>query len=950
MAQIRLTVKSNFDQAGREIRNLGNLTEAETKRLERYQKQFSSSAADEFIRRNQRAAAAVQATHGPLDGAIAKQRGLQTRIQSAIRNGMDPQDEALQKLQHEYEQANRQVEVHTKAQRFNETAVRNATIAIAAMTAAAAALAARGGRAFMEYSRELANVNTMIDMTAEEFGVLDRELTALSQEFAIQKTELSAGVYQALSAGAADLGEALDVVESAAILGRGALIDNAAAVDIVTTAMNAYGEAAGSTSDVIDTYFTIIREGKINGEQLSQTIGQSISLFAAAKIPLVELGAGIATLTKSGVSASEATTQLNAVVNAFIRPSQALSGELANLGFSSGAAFLEAEGLAGAIEFLTTAGDGTIDSLSEMVPNIRALRGTLAAASQDGMVFNQTLEAFAQQSGNAEEALRRQTEGFAADAFTMEQSQVILQNFSIALGQMLVPQVARVANWLNEWMTDQDRVNRTLNAAIPIIAGAVAALATFVVVMRIQAAIERFGTAMAALNAIMLQNPAILIALAIGAVIATIVLLIRNWDQVVVFVSSTVEKLKVRVENFGGRLRVGWISAMAAVRIAVIQLATTILDRLLGAVQRFLDLAGRMPFVGHLFENLSSNVDDLRGGLAQAREEAIAQSRAVVDAARAEQEARNVAAQSNIDAINAERDARLAALREQQAANEAEISGITDEVNNPGAGARGAGANGLAGDAAALSERLSVLNNVEAIAQQERLATYDQFLMARMEQEGVYGEQRVGFLQSELARIGELEGLSHVERIDAERATQSAITQIQNEQAAARRQAAQHTLTSTQGLLSSLIRISENAGKRSRALVILQRGLAIAQIGIDTARGVMKVIADYGIPWGFGPAAVVTAAGAAQALAVATEPIPTAETGTRFVVPESRSSRLDSVAVMASPGEQVEVTPRGESGKLIVNVELDGRMIMETVQDYIDSGELTFTTNNLRSA
>lgn len=130
MANIALTVKTNFAAAGSEIKAFGALTESEAKRIEKFQSSFKSEKIDSFIQKNQRAAAAVEATRGPLQSAAVEQAGLRREIERLIKGGLDPESEALQKLQTEYTKATEKVEIMTKAEEINKNMTKNTAIAL----------------------------------------------------------------------------------------------------------------------------------------------------------------------------------------------------------------------------------------------------------------------------------------------------------------------------------------------------------------------------------------------------------------------------------------------------------------------------------------------------------------------------------------------------------------------------------------------------------------------------------------------------------------------------------------------------------------------------------------------------------------------------------------------------------------------------------------------------
>lgn len=76
-------------------------------------------------------------------------------------------------------------------------------------------------------------------------------------------------------------------------------------------------------------------------------------------------------------------------------------------------------------------------------------------------------------------------------------------------------------------------------------------------------------------------------------------------------------------------------------------------------------------------------------------------------------------------------------------------------------------------------------------------------------------------------------------------------------------------------------------------------------------------------------------------------------TGEPFTVPESTSSsRADTQRIAVSPGEQISVTPRGESGRgnVIVNNFLDKQLLYSVMNEGIESGEVNITTENIQGS
>lgn len=945
MATIKLTVSTNFEEASKDFNKFADTSVAAQKKVNKLIGDVSGDKFKEFTASVKRAQAAITATRGKTAGLETAQFRLRTQIEKMINAGVNPLDASLVRLQKEYKRVNTQIYANTKAAELNEKAVKAAATSLKYMAVAAAAVGTVSTKMAMDYTKSMANVTTMTDATMEEMNKLDDQLTTVSNTFAIQKEELSGGIYQALSAGADGLSEALDIVTASATLGKGALIDNTSAVDIVTTAMNAYGKETVSATDAIDNYFNIIKMGKINGEQLSATIGQSITLFASAKVPVRDLGAGIATLTKVGTKASEATTQLNAIVNSFIKPSAAMTAKLNEMGYASGSALLETDGLTGALEFLQTATGGNLEAMGELIPSIRGMRGAVSLLSQDMETYNDVAESFNDVSGVADEALRRQTDGFAKDAFTVEQSIIAIQNLGIALGQKLLPVLGEAAANLFALTSDADKMAKASNVLVPALAGLTAGLVAFVIGSKVaEVGVAALTKSFLSLTKAMLTNPATWVALGIAVAVAAIVLLIKNWDKVVVIWQETLARTRARFEQVASAIKTSWIRAFNSVKIAVLELAGIILDKLMGVVNRFLDLAGRLPFIGEKFQNLQENVNGFANELNAAREDAIANSEAVIQAAKDEQSAAKDKANMVIAQAKRESDARLTALREQEEANE-KLSLTPPTVTTSGSVDPDAGTV----DPTALSERLKVLNNLEAQAQQERLATFGDFLDARMEQEGVSGEARITFLQNELTRIQELETISNAEREAAAAAVEEKITAIQDEESKKRAEIKKREIQATADLFSSLSDLVEAYGDDNEAAVVASKALASTSAAINSYLAFTQTLADSTIPSTFARIAMagtVLASGLAQQ-----KNIWSAETGGSFTVPSSNSSRVDSQTMAVNPGEEIDVTPRGEesSKSLTVNVQVEKQTLWSWMQEGLDSNNVTVSNDNLRA-
>lgn len=105
------------------------------------------------------------------------------------------------------------------------------------------------------FETAVAKVGTIADTTKVPIGELKEQITDLSGTMGIAAGDLAEATYQAISAGQ-DTGDAVAFAGQAAKLAAAGFTNSSSAVDILTTALNAYGleaDQAGHVSDVLLT-------------------------------------------------------------------------------------------------------------------------------------------------------------------------------------------------------------------------------------------------------------------------------------------------------------------------------------------------------------------------------------------------------------------------------------------------------------------------------------------------------------------------------------------------------------------------------------------------------------------------------------------------------------------------------------------------------------------------
>lgn len=229
-----------------------------------------------------------------------------------------------------------------------------------------------------------------------------------------------------------------------------------------------------------------------------------------------------------------------------------------------------------------------------------------------------------------------------------------------------------------------------------------------------------------------------------------------------------------------------------------------------------------------------------------------------------------------------------------------------------------------------------------------QISDAQKFFQARAELESEDGLKRIEFLKSQQEIIKGMRNLDDQERLNASKAIANQIKAEEQLLLNSRVAFLQMSIGTTSEMLNDLQTVMRNSGKESRKLAIAMKGLAMAEAAINSYLAFTKALASFPPPLNFIAAGITLAAGLAKQAAIASTPIPSAQTGIDYTVPDTRTNKNDRAAVMASPGERVQITPRGESGgDRSVNIQIDSDVIFRVVQKGIDSGRIMLSSRNI---
>jgi len=302
-----------------------------------------------------------------------------------------------------------------------------------------------------DFSKSLREVSTLMDNVAEkDIKKMSNELRQLSGTSGLALASLSKAKYDIVSAGFSKASDSANVLAVSTKLAVGGVTSAASAADILTTALNAYGLESKESMKVADILFTTVKFGKTTMDELSQSLGQVLPIARSAGVSLESVGAGMATLTASGINTAESTTALRSAFLALTAPTDSAKAAMEQAGievkrFEDGT--LDLHGTIKQFEGMSP------DQIKKFIPNIRAVSAIQTMANNVD-VLAKNLEGFEESTGAAETAFGKMAQEFNVKMARIKNN---VQAGMIELGKAIIKKITPAidkANGLFEQIGD----------------------------------------------------------------------------------------------------------------------------------------------------------------------------------------------------------------------------------------------------------------------------------------------------------------------------------------------------------------------------------------------------------------------------------------------------------------------------------------------------------------
>lgn len=325
-----------------------------------------------------------------------------------------------------------------------------------------------------QFETAFVNIGTLVDNDTKKIAEFEKGVKALLKEVPKSSEDLGASAYNIVSAGITDTTEALNVLKSSSKLAIAGLGETGEAVDIITSAINAFGKNASESDKIADTFFKGVQAGKTTVSELARGFGAVAPVANEIGVSFEELIANVASLTTTGLKASEGYRQIRQVMVGLIKPTADLQKVMELAGITNVKSEISANGLNQTLLKLRTTAEANGIAFDTAFGSVEAMNASLALTGDIGNTANATLENIKNGSDSVTEAFENQTK-------TLDnQYQLLKNNLNVTMGDLgksILPMVVTAVKLL----TNIVRVlGETWLSLSPVIQNAVVILSSLV--------------------------------------------------------------------------------------------------------------------------------------------------------------------------------------------------------------------------------------------------------------------------------------------------------------------------------------------------------------------------------------------------------------------------------------------------------------------------------------
>lgn len=414
-----------------------------------------------------------------------------------------------------------------------------------------------------DFQNGMAKMSTLFDTSQVSVQKLSKEFLNLSNETGKGATELTEAGYQALSA-SVPVEKLGSFIRTSANMAKVGFTDTATSVDLLSTAVNAYGLEADQADNIANKLVNTQNLGKTSVNELASSMGKVIPTAAGMNVNLDQLCTMYTLMTKQGIATAESTTYMNSMLNELGDSGTDVGGILKE---KTGKSFqdLMKDGMSvgDALKLIKQSSDETGTAFNELWSSQEAGKAAMALLNDSAGDFNETMGSMA----NVTDLVSQGLEKMDTPSAKVSKSLNRIKNSGAELGSVLLTTVTpyievfsqKVIELTNKFNAMPDSQKKVILVLLAIVAAVTPVLLVVGKVItafgQVYSIAGKLVTGLGKLWGVFAVNPVLIVVAVLAAIVAAFIHLwntsesfrnfwINLWNGITSTLSSAWETIK----------------------------------------------------------------------------------------------------------------------------------------------------------------------------------------------------------------------------------------------------------------------------------------------------------------------------------------------------------------------------------------------------------------------
>lgn len=257
-----------------------------------------------------------------------------------------------------------------------------------------------------DFDAAFRQISTLFDASDEDLAKFRENIEVYAAGSAKSIEDIMSSLSAAIGAGV-DYKDSLELIAVAEKLAVATKADLQGTTEVLVSTLNAYGMESKEAGALADLMFQIIKDGKIEMDDLSRSLASVTPIAAATGISMNEVGAAIAVLTAAGMQPSTAIEALRSAISNIVKPSEQARDLAQELGIEFDVNALKSKGLAGVLQEVALKTQGSADKMAVLFGDVTGLSAVLSLTGPQAQKFGETIGNMGNSAGSVADAYEK---------------------------------------------------------------------------------------------------------------------------------------------------------------------------------------------------------------------------------------------------------------------------------------------------------------------------------------------------------------------------------------------------------------------------------------------------------------------------------------------------------------------------------------------------------------